>query len=338
MSFLVRMNIGYFHQKPDLLYRILKIVSRIAIKIYCRHIIINKPELLKEKGPLLLAANHPNSFLDSVILDTLFGEPVWSLARGDVFKKPFYIRLLSALKILPVYRTSEGPENVPENFKTFDTCIDIFRQNGVICIFSEGKCINEWHLRPLKKGTARLAFKAWDENIPLRVLPVGINYSSFHRFGKNMFIQFGDIIRREDFSMNEADGLRFQAFNNKLEQELRQAVFEIPKTDRKSQRQKLEIRPSTTKRMALAVPAAIGWLTHAPLFLPVKKFTWKRTAHNDHYDSVMMSILLFLYPLYLLLITGILLWLTHNWWMILLLLLLPFTAWSYVQLKPQIDK
>ena len=109
--------------------------------------------------------------------------------------------MLTALKILPVYRTSEGAENLSENYKTFDACINIFKQKGVVAIFSEGKCINEWHLRPLKKGTARLAMKAWEENIPLKVLPVGINYSSFHRFGKNMFINFGEIITKEDFNM-----------------------------------------------------------------------------------------------------------------------------------------
>ena len=102
---------------------------------------------------MLLACNHPNSFLDSIIIDTLFKEDVWSLARGDAFKKPF-LKILAALKILPVYRPSEGVENLSENYKTFDACIEILRRNGVITIFSEGKCINEWHLRPLKKGTA----------------------------------------------------------------------------------------------------------------------------------------------------------------------------------------
>ncbi|HEX7846029.1 MAG TPA: 1-acyl-sn-glycerol-3-phosphate acyltransferase, partial [Chitinophagaceae bacterium] len=175
-------------------YRILKPFIRLAILIFCRKIIINKPALLKSKGPILLACNHPNSFLDSVIINALFQQPVWSLARGDAFKKPFYARLLAALKILPVFRTSEGVENLAENYKTFDACIEIFKKKGIVLIYSEGKCINEWHLRPLKKGTARLAIRAFEENIPLQVLPVGINYSSFHRFGKNMFINFGNII------------------------------------------------------------------------------------------------------------------------------------------------
>src|ERR1700741_4928874 len=95
--------------------------------LFCRKIIINRPEVLKEKGPLLLASNHPNSFLDGVIMDALFEQPIWSLARGDVFKKPFYIKLLTALKIMPVYRNTEGPENLHENYKTFEACYSIFR-------------------------------------------------------------------------------------------------------------------------------------------------------------------------------------------------------------------
>ncbi len=318
-------------------YHFLKMIARLGIKIFCRNIIINKPELLREQGPLLLACNHPNSFLDSVILDTLFREPIWSLARGDVFKKPFYIKLLTALKILPVYRTSEGVENLSENYNTFTACINIFKQDGVVMIFSEGKCVNEWHLRPLKKGTARLAMKAWEENIPLKVLPAGINYSSFRRFGKNMFINFGDLILKEEFDMTVPDGLKHQSFNNRLQQQLEQLVFEIPAGDKQQQEKMLEIKPSSLKKIILFFPALLGWLVHLPLYLPIRNFTWKRTYQNDHYDSVMTGILFVAYPIYLLLLTSLLVGVTQCWWFVFLLLVLPFTAWSYVQLKPQLD-
>jgi 1-acyl-sn-glycerol-3-phosphate acyltransferase len=58
-----------------LLYNILKPLVRLAMLIFCRRVIINKPEILKRKGPLLLACNHPNSFLDATILAELFKEP-----------------------------------------------------------------------------------------------------------------------------------------------------------------------------------------------------------------------------------------------------------------------
>ncbi len=321
-----------------MLYSILKIIARIAIRVFCMKITVNKPGLLKIKGPVLLASNHPNSFLDSVILDTLFQQPIWNLARGDAFKNAFYTRLLTALKILPVYRTSEGTENLSENYKTFDACISIFRQNGIVAIFSEGKCINEWHLRPLKKGTARLAIKAWEEGVPLKVLPVGINYSSFSRFGKNIFLNFGEVITANDLDLEMAEGLRYQSFNDKLRTQLEKLVFEIPKTDRRAQAAKLEIKSSLLKKILLAIPAATGWLFHLPLYLPVKSYVWKRTYKNDHYDSVMTAVLLFTYPVYLLIMISMLWIILDCWWIFFLLLLAPFTAWAYIQLKPQLDK
>ena len=264
--------LAIFTKIEGLFYKILKPIVRLAMQIFCRKVIINVPTLLKSEGPLLLACNHPNSFMDSVIMNALFEQPVWSLARGDAFKKKFYARLLKSLKILPVYRTSEGVENLGENYKTFEACIDIFRNNGIVLIYSEGKCINEWHLRPLKKGTARLATKAWEEKIPLRVLPVGINYSSFRRFGKNLFINFGDIITVKDININEVDGLRHQSFNNKLQRQLEKLVFEIPGSDQSLQQEKLKLKPSLFKKILLSLPAMLGWIMHLPLFMPDQKF------------------------------------------------------------------
>jgi 1-acyl-sn-glycerol-3-phosphate acyltransferase len=321
-----------------LLYNILKPVVRLAMLIFCRRIVINKPGLLKKKGPLLLACNHPNSFLDAAILAGLFEQPVHSLARGDAFKKPFYGKMLTALKMLPIYRTSEGSENLGINYQTFDDCKNIFKKEGIVLIFSEAKCVNEWHLRPLRKGTARLAFSSWDENIPLEILPVGINYSSFRRFSKNVFINFGEIITKHDFDFNHADGKRNQSFTYKLEKQLQQQVFEIDKNDIQKQKQLLEKKTPLATKIFLFIPAAIGWFLHAPLYLPVKKFTYKKTWNNDHYDSVLVALLLFIYPFYVALITVLVLLFAHHLFALLMIVVMPFTAWAYVQIKPQLDK
>ena len=321
-----------------MLYKVLKPVVTLAMLIFCRRVTINKPELLQKKGPLLLACNHPNSFLDGAILADLFDEPIHSLARGDVFKKPLYSKLLKSLKIHPIYRTSEGVENLNINYQTFTVCKEIFRQNGIVLIFSEGRCINEWHLRPLKKGTARIAFSAWDADIPLEILPVGINYSSFRRFSKNVFINFGEVITMHDVDLNHADGKRYQSFTNKLADQLQQLVFEIDKNDVQKQKQLLERKPSLFARIILFIPAVLGFLVHAPLYLPVKSFTYKRTWNNDHFDSVLVTLVLFYYPLYLILLIAAVILLTHNFLFLFLAAALPFTAWAYVQLKPQLDK
>jgi 1-acyl-sn-glycerol-3-phosphate acyltransferase len=292
---------------------------------------------LKEKGPLLLACNHPNSFLDGVILATIFEQPLYSLARGDVFRKPFTRKLLGMLNLLPVYRTSEGVENLGSNYDTFSNCIDIFRKNGIVIVFSEGKCINEWHLRPLRKGTARLALATWNQNIPLRVLPVGINYSSFRRFGKNIILNFGEVITDHDFDGNLPDGIQHNLFNQNLEGQLRNLVLEIPTEDREKQEMLLAKKPGAFLRTLLFIPAVAGFIFHAPFYLPVRSFARITTNDTDHYDSVITALLLFAYPIHLLLLiigTGMIWDWSYAW----LVLLLPFTAWAYVQVKPQIDK
>ena len=289
------------------------------------------------QGPVLIASNHPNSFLDAVIIDIMFETEIWSLARGDVFTGSQIKKLLHAVRILPIYRTSEGVENLSSNYSTFDACVEIFRNNGAVQIFSEGLCINEWHLRPLKKGTARLAFKAWDQQIPLKVIPLALNYNSFKLSGKNIFLNLGEPIEATAIDMSLSEGQRFQQFNAKLSAQLRQLTFEIDKNDKEKQCQLLTIPQSTFKKVLLFIPSIIGWLIHAPYYLPLKWFTKSSYQNSGHYDSVLTSLLVFTYWIYVLALTVAAYMVSRNHISWVLLILLPFFAWSHVQLKRQID-
>ena len=303
--------------------------------IYCRDIRVNNPAYFKMGGPLLIAANHPNSFLDAIILSTLFDKPVYSLARGDAFASPFYDRLLRSMNMFPVYRVSEGVENLEQNYKTFDDCKSLFQKNGIVLIFSEGRCINEWHLRPLKKGTARLAISSWQQGIPLNVLPVGINYSSFSRFGKNMIIDFGNMITANDIDINDAPGKALLDFNARLKKELEALVPEIDQKDQAKIKSVFAVKIPLLKKVLLSIPAVAGWFLHAPLYYPVKKFTWAKAKNNDHFDSVMVGLLFITYPFYLLLFYIILSCFTGWIYGLPVFILMPFCARAAVQVKEQ---
>ena len=290
--------------------------------------------MLQEQGPLLIAANHPNSFLDAIIISSLFKSPVYSLARGDAFTSKFIAKILRSFNMFPVYRLSEGIENLEHNYTTFNSCEKLFQRNKIVLIFSEGGSTNEWHLRPLKKGTARLALNAWQNNIPLKILPLGINYSSFRFFGKNVFLKFGNIISRKDFSENTSDGIFIKEFNKKLNSQLQELVFEIDKNDREKLKKSFQIKQSFLKKIVLFIPPIIGFIINGPLYFIVHLIIKKRA--EDHYDSVMTGILFLFYPLYILAITLIAFHLTGSAYSLLLLVLLPFTVWSYLQIKKQI--
>lgn len=239
------------------------------------------------------------------------------------------------MNMFPVYRISEGVENLENNYETFESCKEIFKKNGIVLIFSEGRCINEWRLRPLKKGTARLAQSSWQEGIPLKVLPTGINYQSFNSFGKNIQLNFGNIITEKDLPVTNGYGKTINEFNDKLRNELKSLIIEVDSTEKEKLKSLFFITQPVIKKIILFLPALIGYIIHAPLYLPIKKFAAIQGGQNDHYDSLMVGLLFILYPIYLLLISLLLyLFIGHYYWLTVFIIL-PFCAWSFVQLKRQ---
>ena len=282
------------------------------------------------KGPLLIASNHPNSFLDAIILATLFKNPVYSLARGDAFNGKLITKILTSLNMLPVYRVSEGVENLEHNYYTFNACQDIFKKSGIVLIFSEGRCINEWHLRPLKKGTARLAFTAWRQNIPLKVLPIGINYDSFRKFGKTIHLNFGNFITSEQMNSNFQSAKAINDFNNKLQQQLKELVYEIAEDDKKLNDYYFT-QQSLLKKILLLLPAILGCIIHFPLYYSIHHFI--KVKAKDHYDSIVVGLLFFIYPIYVLMLALAAFFITKSLVSFLLLLLVPATLLCVLHFK-----
>lgn len=283
-------------------YQLLKAYARLAVRLYCRRIVINRPSCLEMEGPLLVAANHPNSFLDGIILTTLMEQDLYSLARGDAFRKGFVDKTLRRLRLLPVYRTSEGVENLEHNYTTFEACIDVFREKMMVLIFSEGGCRNEWKLRPLRKGTARLAMTAWTRDLPLKVLPLGINYDSFRRFGKEVHLHFGEPFGAEVVRGVDGQGRQLLSFNAALQSQLKDLVYEIDKEDGAAVAEKFAYRVNPVTKALLFLPALAGMILHAPFYFPIKFFTRFRFRDSEHYDSVQTALLMLGYPIYMLLI------------------------------------
>ena len=184
--------------------------------------------------PLLLAANHPNSFLDAIILGSLFKHPVHFLARGDAFSNPLIKKLLIALKLIPIYRLKEGREYLALNDATFEKCRNVLLTGGTLLIFSEGLCVNDFGLRPLKKGTARIALDAWLQpglTSTFTILPVSISYNFFKGPGKHVILHFGERIAHKDLPAKIGEGETIQYFNQLLYEKLISGLLIVSNSD-----------------------------------------------------------------------------------------------------------
>lgn len=163
-----------------------------------------------------------------MLLGALFKHPVHFLARGDAFKKPIAKKFLTALKAIPIFRLGEGKEYLALNDATFDRCNQVLLQGGIVLIFSEGLCLNQWQLRPLKKGSARIAVNAWKQPeiaSHFKVLPVSLNYNSFKYFGKKIIIQFGQPIIGSEINTEVNEAEQIHQFNKLLYSRLEEGMI-----------------------------------------------------------------------------------------------------------------
>jgi 1-acyl-sn-glycerol-3-phosphate acyltransferase len=146
--------------------------------------VLKNAELMKTKGPVLLVVNHPDSFLDAVIIGALYPRKINYLARGDVFRNPVFGFLLRQLYMLPVFRQREGKEHLHLNSNTFRQAVECLRNDGIVLIFIEGICLNTHELQPFKKGASRILASAHAEGIFPIVQIAGIGYSVLRLLGR----------------------------------------------------------------------------------------------------------------------------------------------------------
>lgn len=216
-----------------MLYQFLQKFMRLVLQVYFRKIFLTGVNNIPGNKPVLLACNHPNSFLDAVLLAVLLPTPLHFLARSDVFNTPFKRWLLTKLHLIPIYRLQEGAENLHRNEETFAQCYEILKNNGQILIFSEGVCKLEKRLRPLKKGTARLAFGAeanFNFTLDVNVVPVGINYTKPTQFRTEVMISLGKPIFISGYKdlYEQQPSRAILAFNQALITGLSQNMVIIP--------------------------------------------------------------------------------------------------------------
>ena len=133
------------------------------------------------------------------------------------------------------------------------------------------------------------------------------------------------------------EGSQIKQFNKYLTNQLQGLVWEIGKEDKLQQKRLLIIEQHITKKIILIIPAIIGCIVHAPYFLCIKHITKKINKQNHHYDSILAGLLILTYPFLLLVTCGVLYVIIKDMIVFLLIILLPFCAWSFVQLHQQID-
>lgn len=186
------------------LYKFLSPWVTAGAQLFFKRLQIVGLENLPKDKPVLIVANHQNAMMDPVICCVLMHKQLHWLTRADVFKKPAVSKLLHQFNMLPVYRERDKVGDLAgKNDATFQECYARLEAQAVICMFPEGthRGKKQLHL-PLKKGSARLAFGAFDfgkKTKELVVVPVGLDYGDYYSYRSDLLVKVGKPIAVADY-------------------------------------------------------------------------------------------------------------------------------------------
>jgi 1-acyl-sn-glycerol-3-phosphate acyltransferase len=210
---------------------LLRAYAGLVHKIFYKSFVVKGLENIPKDGAIIFAPNHQNALMDALaFVFTVPGQVVF-MARADIFRKPLLAKILRFLKIMPVYRIRDGYSNLSKNEEQFNEALEVLMTNNPFCIMPEGTQSEMHRLMPLVKGIFRLAFAAKQKNpeMPVWVVPVGLDYSSWVSYKSDKIFQIGKPIEAtpfyNEYLQNQAGGIN--AFRETLTSALKPLMVNI---------------------------------------------------------------------------------------------------------------
>jgi 1-acyl-sn-glycerol-3-phosphate acyltransferase len=153
-------------------------------------------------GSLIYVCNHTGSLMDPFVQLAAQRGKVVFMARADIFRKPFFAKILHFLRILPVYRIRDGIDAVKGNDKIIAEAVEVLRNRTPLALYPEGTHRTRHSLLRLGKGVFHIALEAERQiagEWPVYIVPMGIEYGDYFRFRPTVELEIGDPIRVDAF-------------------------------------------------------------------------------------------------------------------------------------------
>ncbi|MBR9923103.1 MAG: hypothetical protein GYB31_19925 [Bacteroidetes bacterium] len=185
-----------------MLYPITRIPAKILLGTYFRHVHINQVGRIPKGKAVILAANHPTAFIEPCIMACWLDQPLYYVVRGDLFSKKLFAWFLETYHMVAFFRMKDGGySKIKNNYRSFDRVFNLLAAHKPVMILAEGSTRHEKRLRPLMKGTARMAFGTMEQKDldDVVIVPVGVNFTAPNETRSEAMISFGDPIHAADF-------------------------------------------------------------------------------------------------------------------------------------------
>ena len=165
-----------------------------AVRTSYRKFQVEGLENIPKDGSVIWAANHTNALMDPLVMLASTPEQKVYVARADIFKKKAAVKWLRFLKIMPIYRIRDGIEAVKKNDEAIAMATDVLLDGVPFVIYPEATHRPKHSLLKLSKGIFHIALSVCDkmqEERPVYIMPIGIEYGDYFRFRSTVLVNFG---------------------------------------------------------------------------------------------------------------------------------------------------
>ena len=199
-----------------MIYSILRWINGVALHWFYRDIRIAGRERIPTGVPLLIAANHQNALVDSLIVAWVIPRRIAMTAKATLTENPLIAFLFRIIGVVPLRRVSDEAQKAngaspdrSRNAEAFREILNLLERRRAVLIFPEGKSHNEVGLEPLKTGLARLALRARDERSikGVTILPLGLIFEDKGVPGSAIGARVGEPIEMDSWPTTDHVGL-----------------------------------------------------------------------------------------------------------------------------------
>ncbi len=186
----------------SLVYRFLKLLVQIVLRIFYPKTTVIGKENLRFKEAAIVISNHPNTLMDPLQVASRVHKQVFFLANAGLFSTPFTNWLFNTLYCIPIKRKQDQGAPGVSNEDSFAKCDAFLGSGGVLFIAPEGGSVMERRLRPFKTGTVRIALSAAEKknfDLDISIRPIGVHYDRPNKFGSACVINVGEPIKVKDW-------------------------------------------------------------------------------------------------------------------------------------------
>jgi 1-acyl-sn-glycerol-3-phosphate acyltransferase len=208
----------------------------LGVRAYFRAVDVERVDRVPPAGPVILAANHPQSITDALILGLATPRVVHYLAHSGLFANPIRAFFLRQAGVIPVHRRQDVSDAATRNVESFEACCEVLSDGGCIGIFPEGTSQEARRVQPLKTGAARIGLEAEQRSgfgLGVRIVPVGLSFQSRRRFRSRVLVRFGrPIVVADHGQLFESDAMEAaRAITSELESAIRHQVVDVRQSD-----------------------------------------------------------------------------------------------------------